>query len=166
MASYTTTNAKALLVSYRPLALNLCQAAARAIRRPRSVLRSEVVTVISRRCERKLRSCAACQQHSKLRERQSLNPALLLVRHLNTALRFYPTLLLVLLGALDKAAAKLGLRRVPEQTLCGLAVASGTTGALTGALALVLLQHKTRKQSFQLKYLIATGLALAIDNLL
>ena len=83
-----------------------------------------------------------------------------------TALRFYPTLLLVLLGALDKAAAKLGLRRVPEQTLCGLAVASGTTGALTGALALVLLQHKTRKQSFQLKYLIATGLALAIDNLL
>ena len=85
---------------------------------------------------------------------------------LNTALRFYPTLLLVLLGALDKAAAKLGLRRVPEQTLCGLAVASGTTGALTGALALVLLQHKTRKQSFQLKYLIATGLALAIDNLL
>ena len=84
---------------------------------------------------------------------------------LNTALRFYPTLLLVLLGALDKAAAKLGLRRVPEQTLCGLAVASGTTGALTGALALVLLQHKTRKQSFQLKYLIATGLALAIDNL-
>ena len=84
---------------------------------------------------------------------------------LNTALRTYPTLLLVLLGALDKAAAKLGLRRVPEQTLCGLAVASGTTGALTGALALVL-QHKTRKQSFQLKYLIATGLALAIDNLL
>ena len=83
-----------------------------------------------------------------------------------TALRFYPTLLLVLLGALDKAAAKLGLRRVPEQTLCGLAVASGTTGALTGALALVLLQHKTRKQSFQLKYLLATGLALAIDNLL
>ena len=82
---------------------------------------------------------------------------------LNTALRTYPTLLLVLLGALDKAAAKLGLRRVPEQTLCGLAVASGTTGALTGALALVLLQHKTRKQSFQLKYLIATGLALAID---
>ena len=82
-----------------------------------------------------------------------------------TALRFYPTLLLVLLGALDKAAAKLGLRRVPEQTLCGLAVASGTAGALTGALALVLLQHKTRKQSFQLKYLIATGLALAIDNL-
>ncbi len=53
----------------------------------------------------------------------------------------------MLLGALDKAAAKLGLRRVPEQTL-------------------VLLQHKTRKQSFQLKYLIATGLALAIDNLL
>ena len=85
---------------------------------------------------------------------------------LNTALRTYPTLLLVLLGALDKAAAKLGLRRVPEQTLCGLAVASGTTGALTGALALVLLQHKTRKQSFQLKYLIATGLALAIDNIL
>ena len=83
-----------------------------------------------------------------------------------TALRFYPTLLLVLLGALDKAAAKLGLRRVPEQTLCGLAVASGTAGALTGALALVLLQHKTRKQSFQLKYLIATGLALAIDNIL
>jgi uncharacterized membrane protein YsdA (DUF1294 family) len=82
-----------------------------------------------------------------------------------TALRYYPTLLLVLLGALDKAAAKLGLRRVPEQTLCGLAVASGTTGALTGALALVLLQHKTRKQSFQLKYLLATGLALAIDNL-
>ena len=40
---------------------------------------------------------------------------------LNTALRTYPTLLLVLLGALDKAAAKLGLRRVPEQTLCGLA---------------------------------------------
>ena len=108
---------------------------------------------------------------TQLRERQILNPALrfptlLLAHQINTALRFYPTLLLVLLGALDKAAAKLGLRRVPEQTLCGLAVASGTTGALTGALALVLLQHKTRKQSFQLKYLIATGLALAIDNLL
>ena len=84
---------------------------------------------------------------------------------LNTALRTYPTLLLVL-GALDKAAAKLGLRRVPEQTLCGVAVSSRTAGALTGALALVLLQHKTRKQSFQLKYLLATGLALAIDNLL
>ena len=112
--------------------------------------------MICHRCDTKLRNCAACQRHSKLRERQILN----------TALRFYPTLLLVLLGALDKAAAKLGLRRVPEQTLCGLAVASGTTGALTGALALVLLQHKTRKQSFQLKYLIATGLALAIDNLL
>ena len=98
--------------------------------------------------------------------RLSTRTAAISHRWVTTALRTYPTLLLVLLGALDKAAAKLGLRRVPEQTLCGLAVASGTTGALTGALALVLLQHKTRKQSFQLKYLIATGLALAIDNLL
>ena len=96
----------------------------------------------------------------------SARPAAISHRWVTTALRFYPTLLLVLLGALDKAAAKLGLRRVPEQTLCGLAVASGTTGALTGALALVLLQHKTRKQSFQLKYLIATGLALAVDTVL
>ena len=125
-----------------------------------------MVAVIAYRCETKPSSCAACQRHKG--ERQILNPALptlLLAPDLITALRYYPTLLLVLLGALDKAAAKLGLRRVPEQTLCGLAVASGTTGALTGALALVLLQHKTRKQSFQLKYLIATGLALAIDNL-
>ena len=123
------------------------------------------------RCETKPSSCAACQRQARESARFKTGAALFTPRPHScyfhtTALRFYPTLLLVLLGALDKAAAKLGLRRVPEQTLCGLAVASGTTGALTGALALVLLQHKTRKQSFQLKYLIATGLALAIDNLL
>lgn len=72
----------------------------------------------------------------------------------------------MLLSALDKGAAKFGLRRVPEKALCGLAVASGTAGALLGGLALVLLHHKTRKQSFQLKYLIATGLAVLLDTLL
>jgi len=72
----------------------------------------------------------------------------------------------VLLGALDKGAAKLRLRRVPEKVLCLLAVTSGTAGALLGGLVLVLLHHKTRKQSFQLKYFIATGLALVLDAVL
>ena len=127
--------------------------------------------MICHRCETKPSSCAACQRTQAerapdLNRRCAFTPRPHSCCFHTTALRTYPTLLLVLLSALDKAAAKLGLRRVPEQTLCGLAVASGTAGALTGALALVLLQHKTRKQSFQLKYLIATGLALAIDNLL
>ena len=70
------------------------------------------------------------------------------------AVRQYPLLILIGLVAADKLEAKLKLlrRRVPENTLCLFAIASGGAGAVLGAVALGALNHKTRKRSFQLKY--------------
>ena len=53
--------------------------------------------------------------------------------------------------AVDKLCARLGLRRIPERSICLCAVASGPRGALIGAAACCALRHKTRKESFQKK---------------
>jgi len=78
--------------------------------------------------------------------------------------RKYPVLILIALIAADKLAAKLRVRRVPEATLVFLAVACGGFGAVLGAVALGILNHKTRKRSFQLKYAAATLAALVLDE--
>ncbi|MEM7204864.1 MAG: DUF1294 domain-containing protein [Planctomycetota bacterium] len=57
--------------------------------------------------------------------------------------------------AIDKWKAKAQRRRVPEATLCGLALATGLLGAWGGMYAF---RHKTRKRSFQLKMVAVTVL--------
>lgn len=60
----------------------------------------------------------------------------------------------VALFAHDKRAAIHGQQRVPERTLCRTAIFGGWPGAL---IAMQLLRHKTRKRSFQKKYVAAIG---------
>lgn len=54
----------------------------------------------------------------------------------------------------DKSQAKTGGRRVPERKLCETALYGGWIG---GLLAMHLFRHKTRKQSFQRKYVTSIG---------
>jgi uncharacterized membrane protein YsdA (DUF1294 family) len=59
----------------------------------------------------------------------------------------------------DKAAARSGWRRVPENVLLALAFAGGTAGALLG---MRLFRHKTVKTSFRLKFLLIVLLQVAL----
>ena len=62
------------------------------------------------------------------------------------------------LCGLDKRAARLGRRRVPELRLVAPVVVGGPLGLLAG---MQLFRHKTVKRSFQLKLAVATLVFLA-----
>lgn len=59
----------------------------------------------------------------------------------------------------DKAAARSGWRRVPENVLLALAFAGGTAGALLG---MRLFRHKTVKSSFRIRFLLVVLLQIAL----
>ena len=61
--------------------------------------------------------------------------------------------------AWDKRRAGLGLRRVPEAVLLGLALVGGSPGA---ALAMLAFHHKTRKLSFLLPFAAIVALQVAL----
>jgi uncharacterized membrane protein YsdA (DUF1294 family) len=65
----------------------------------------------------------------------------------------------VLAYALDKRAARRGVRRVSERTLLTLGLAGGWPGAI---LAQRRLRHKTRKRSFQSSFRLTVALNAAI----
>jgi uncharacterized membrane protein YsdA (DUF1294 family)/cold shock CspA family protein len=59
----------------------------------------------------------------------------------------------------DKASARGGFRRTPENSLCALALAGGWVG---GWIAMRSLRHKTRKSSFRRKFWFAAVLNMAV----
>lgn len=59
----------------------------------------------------------------------------------------------------DKTAAGSQLTRLPEATLLALAYSGGFVGALLGMRTF---RHKTRKQSFQLKFWLVVGVQIAL----
>jgi uncharacterized membrane protein YsdA (DUF1294 family) len=63
------------------------------------------------------------------------------------------------LFAADKRRARRGRRRIPESTLLGSALVSGTIGAWLGVR---LLRHKTRKPRFLLALAVITALDAAL----
>ncbi|MGI8905220.1 MAG: DUF1294 domain-containing protein [Candidatus Sumerlaeaceae bacterium] len=67
------------------------------------------------------------------------------------------TLLTFSMYGLDKKAARLGLRRIPESTLLMLGFLGGTVGAIT---AMLYFRHKTHKRSFQLNFAATTALQI------